>query len=713
MRTVLVRRYTTAIEMLQGVDKAQPNRLGVNWRSLSFESVASRSAKYRPDIDGLRAIAVLAVLFFHLRASSFQGGFVGVDIFYVISGYLITSLLVRDIAERRFSIVAFYERRARRIFPALFFVLFFCISFASAVLNPSEMVKFGKALLSTTFFASNFYFWRTSRPLGYFDRDLDFEPLLHTWSLSVEEQFYLAFPLLLFILFRRTRTRGRLYLALITMASFALNLWATVHKPVLAFYWFVPRGWELLIGALLAVKAVPPIRQRVVRETAGMLGLVLTLSAPLIPITNWPFPGYIVLVPCLGAWLVIYTGEAGPSIAKSVLSFRPLVFIGIISYPLYLWHWPLMVFSEHLPLHCEVRTRVALVLVLSFALAFLSFELVERPFRGARSVLTGRQVFAFGVISTFGTAAFGAMAVLSHGLPERYDQKTRQLIAANLSRMDDFDESCSNWRTQVHTLADIRLCTLGDQHQPKIMVWGDSHVEQLYPSIKNIYAEGSLPNRGVILAAENGCLPDPQLNNTREGYHCDSFSKSVMIRAEQQDIDTVFLGFSTWWYGSNNVFCKSSGGKCLTPLSSDALTREFLSDLSAEIRDLRSRGKRTIVCIPFPIFDRGIPEVQISNAVFGRFGLSIAPKEISSPIVREQVREVAEGAGAEVFDPSEILCPGGRCLTEKNGISLYKDSSHLAGSAVSMFDGTLRDLLQKRRRGAPTLSRPYPVQIEN
>lgn len=671
--------------------------------SLSFESSVSHSTKYRPDIDGLRAIAVLGVLFFHSGFTGLPGGFVGVDIFYVISGYLISSLLVRDILENKFSIVSFYERRMRRIFPALFVVLFFCILATSVLFNPMEMIVFGKSLLATTFFVSNFYFWKTAGPLGYFDSEVTFKPLLHTWSLSVEEQFYVVFPMLLFLLFRWARTRVRLWLLVLTAVSFALNLWASEYKTVLAFYWFIPRAWELLVGALLAVRVVPALRNRAIREAGGALGLTMIVSSLFLPVLHWSFPGYIVLVPCIGTWLAIYAGEAGPSFAKTLLSFRPLVFIGTISYSLYLWHWPVIVFSRHLPFHLTDHTDTAIVLVSSVVLAFLSFECVERPFRGSNSPFRRPQIFAFGAAASALTASFGTAAYLSHGLLERYGPRTRQVVVTNLERMNEFDPSCGNFRTNIRSFSDVKFCTLGSSSPHKIMFWGDSHVQQMDPVIRQIYQQQALSDFGVVIAIGNGCLPDPHLNNTGGGFHCDAFSRFSLERAEQQDIDTVFLGFSTWWtFQYDKFFCTASEGQCRTPLlSDDDVWRSFLADFSQEIRHFRNEGKRVIVSLPFPEYDRSIPELEMSNAVFGKLGLSVTPRDVTSPYWREQVRDVATAAGAEIFDPRDSLCQEQRCLFEMDGISIYKDRNHLTSSGALILTTNLRQALEKGAERTP------------
>ena len=662
---------------------------------VSFESVASHSAKYRPDVDGLRAIAVLVVVFYHLGLRNFRNGLIGVDVFYVISGYLITSLLLKDLDAGRFSIVSFYERRMRRIFPALFVVLFFCTVCASILLDPPELERFGKELLATTFFISNIYFWHSAEPLGYFDTHVSSVPLLHTWSLSVEEQFYLFFPITLFVLFRYAKKWIGAWLLLLSAMSFAVSLWATQHKPVVAFYWIMPRAWELLVGALLALKILPVLRGRIPREVIALLGLAMILAAACLPFNGLQFPGAFVLLPCLGTCLVIYVGESGSSFVAKVLSLRPVVFVGVISYSLYLWHWPLIVFSKHLPFRLSGYVLIAFVLSFSLAAAFVSFEYIERPFRGNTSSFTMRQIFAFGLAASVASAACGLIAFRSHGLWERYTPQTRQLIAANLSRIGDFDPSCGNFKTEVHSINDIKFCNHGQQLPHKIMFWGDSHVEQLHPVITDLYNRGDLQGRGALLAIEVGCLPDENINNILDGFHCDSFARFAERRAQWPDVDLVFIGFSAWMARWDNTSCLSVNDKCVRSLSQDEQRRRFAADLSDVIHALRNQGKKVVVSLPFPIFNESIPQLAISNRVFGRFGLAQVPKEVSSPLFREEIRAAAVRAGAEIFDPRETLCPDGRCITEVDGVSIYKDESHIAGSQVHIIESNLRDVLER------------------
>jgi peptidoglycan/LPS O-acetylase OafA/YrhL len=673
----------------------RPDRSRPTGAHLSFESVASRSDRYRPDVDGLRAVAVLAVVLYHLEISAFPNGYVGVDVFYVISGYLITSLISKDLAAGHFSVVSFYERRMRRIFPALFTVLFFCCLGATVLFIPPEMTQFGKSLFATTLFLSNFYFWRSAKPLGYFDAGVKSQPLLHTWSLAVEEQFYLVFPITLFLLFRWAKTRAKAWLIFLSAASFALNLWMTQHKPITAFYSSVPRAWELLIGALLAMNAIPILRSRILREFTAMLGLAMILGAITLPIRGVQFRGTFVLLPTAGTWLVIYAGQAGSSFVGRFLSLRPVTFVGIISYSLYLWHWPIIVFSKHLPFRLSNAPEIVTVLFSSVLLAFLSFEFIERPFRGSGSLFSRKQIFALGCAASVASAVLGFVLVRSQGLPERYDAGTRQLIDSNLKRADDFDPSCGNWGKDIRSASDIKFCNLGGQFPRKILFFGDSYVEQLLPAIRQLSNSGELQDHGVVTAFNPGCLPDEHLNyRVSPGYHCDSFAKYVLLRAQEKDIDVVFLGYSNWWTRRDDRFCVTDDGKC-EPLSRDALRQRFLSDLSEEIRTLQIGGKRVIISLPFPEYKDRIPDLEISNAVFGRFGLAEAPREHDLLSLRLEIKQIALQTGAEIFDPRQSICPRDQCVTAIDGVSIYKDDGHLAGSGVEILASNLRNTVQR------------------
>ena len=674
-----------------------PSLLGKTLLRVASPSTPARSGKYRPDIDGLRAIAVLAVIFFHAKVAGFSGGFVGVDIFYVISGYLITSLIAKDIAAGRFSIVSFYERRMRRIFPALFAVLFFCTLAAFALLSPKDLIPFGKSMIAATLFVSNVFFKRAAGG-GYFDTTSDSQVLLHTWSLSVEEQFYLLFPTALLLLARWTKRRAVISLAAVAVVSFLINVWTTQHRPLTAFYIFVPRAWELLIGSLLAMKVVPSLKQRALREIAALVGLGFIACGVFAITKDTTFPGLVVLLPCLGAWLIIYAGESGPSYVRTTLSYRPLVFIGLISYSLYLWHWPVIVFSRYFSAGDLSGRETAVVIIVSIMLAFISFEFVEKPFRGGDSKISRTQIFSFGLAASMLSLAIGFAIFWYKGFPGRYDTLTRQLILENTSRKDDYIKECDNWKKEIYSINDITFCRLepkniGARSAKTIMFWGDSHVQQLYPLIKKMHDNGELQDHGVLLAIANGCPPTEHLNSIEKGYHCDSFARFAMMRAEQEDVDTVFIGFSAWWSVFHYI-CPSVDGRCVGMLSPEETRRRFLDELAEHIHRLQIRGKRVIVSLPFPIFDKSVPDLEVRNAVFAKFGLGGVAKDITSPGFHDQVAVTVKNAGAEIFDPRESLCHAQQCLTEVNGVSIYKDDNHIAASQIGILADNFKQVLR-------------------
>jgi peptidoglycan/LPS O-acetylase OafA/YrhL len=658
---------------------------------ISFQSQLARSSKYRPDIDGLRAIAVLTVLLYHAGVSGFSGGFVGVDIFFVVSGYLITSIIAKDEDVGKFSIVSFYDRRLRRIFPALFGVVFFCVLGSAFLLVPSDFALFGKSLLAMTFFVSNIFFMRTGGTEGYFAADSHSKLLLHTWSLSVEEQFYLFFPTFLILLTRLAKRHVSKFLWVVIGTSFAINIWATKHKPTAAFYFLLPRAWELLLGSILAIRGVPALNRRLWRELAGFIGLGLIAWAVWDITESTPFPGFWGLLPCLGAWLIIYAGKHGPWSAKTILSFKPLVFIGVISYSLYLWHWPIIVFAKILTVRDVSEWsygEITAVVFLSLMMAFLSFEYIESPFRGERSPITRRQIFLFGLATSAVSAVLGFSIYMSAGFPGRFNDYTQQLITKNLERKQDFEEVCANWKSEIRELADLTVCNLGEQSEKKIMFLGDSHVQQLFPLIRRIRDNGRLPQHGVVFTVAPGCLPAEHMNRPEPGYHCDSFSHFALLRAEQEDVDTVFIGFAP----PGNL-CPSVDDRCVGKISKEEMHKQFYDGLSKNIQTLKMHGKRVVLSLPFPMFDKSPPDLLIRNAMLGRFQSHGTPTNLVPNSLRNQLARLAEEAGAQIFDPTESLCRAADCVTQRDGVSIYKDDNHLAATQIGILQDNMEGTL--------------------
>jgi peptidoglycan/LPS O-acetylase OafA/YrhL len=491
----------------------------------TFSSDLHRSAKapstfkYRPDIDGLRCVAVLSVILFHLSPARLSGGFVGVDVFFVISGYLISAIVFSDIANARFSVVGFYERRIRRIFPALFAMLLVVSAAMSYFLLPTEFVEYAKSVFTATASASNFYFWQHS---GYFDAPTT-KPLLHTWSLAVEEQFYILFPIFLVAMRRFFPRHLRLGVVLLSIASLAVSA-VTVHRsPSTAFYMPYTRAWELLVGTMVSLRVFPRLPRTVSRNFAAALGLAMIVYAVFRYSPDTPFPGLAALVPCIGSALIIGAGESGPTLTGRMLSRRPVVFIGLISYSLYLWHWPLIVLND-MGLSFDLSgiaphkwadflltsaTSKLEVLVLSFVLAFLSWRFVERPFRSRFKRIGRRSLFALSGAIMLLLLLSSAAAVYARGFPSRFPGNAVQVASvltppgsSNLGQLGDCSITESNLST---VFADGNQCLPSHVGVDDYLLVGDSHAGALRAGVATI-----LPKANVALAAVWGCRPSIQ-----------------------------------------------------------------------------------------------------------------------------------------------------------------------------------------------------------
>ena len=335
---------------------------------------------YRREIDGLRALAVLPVIFFHAGFETFSGGFVGVDVFFVISGYLITTIIVAELHQGKFSITTFYERRARRILPALFLIMLACIPLAWFYLLPTELIEFSQSLIAVSIFLSNILFWRAS---GYFDTAAELKPLLHTWSLAVEEQYYFLFPIIMIVFWKLGKRRLLILLTLIFVSSFSVAQWAAYAKPAAAFFLLPTRGWELLIGSFAAFYLSKVDRKdagKGVSEAGGWLGITLILYAIFTFKGTTPFPGLYATVPTLGAALIILFANQRTYVGRFVGN-KVFVGVGLISYSAYLWHQPLFAFARAYTFRQLDLSSIIYLLLSVFVLAYLSFRYVEAPFR--------------------------------------------------------------------------------------------------------------------------------------------------------------------------------------------------------------------------------------------------------------------------------------------------------------------------------------------
>ena len=459
------------------------------------------SPHYRPDIDGLRALAVAAVVLFHAGADWPGGGYAGVDVFFVISGFLITGILRRELDSGTFSLAGFYERRARRILPMLFVILLFCLVAGPLLLRAWELPDLGRRIKFAVLSVSNIFFRRVTD--DYFGADVQGMPLLHTWSLSVEEQFYFIIPLLMLLLAGKGRGLLRAVFGLIVAGSLAWSAWTLDRDRAGCFYLLPSRAWELALGGLLVLFPAPRWSP-VVRHAAGGAGMAAMLGAFLFYTPATPFPGLAALLPCGGAALVILSGSAGGNAAGWLLSQRPLVGLGLISYSVYLWHWPLFTLAR------QVEARGAAwplwvmpaLVVLSLVLGWLSWRWVEMPFR-RREFVSRRAVF-------MGSAAGLALLFATGHWVQRTDLFAKRLPPEAM-RLVAYENSINPVRAQAFESGRpaAEPWIYGDKSQPpRIALWGDSHADALATALHERALEA---NQSFAFYGRAGAVPLPAM----------------------------------------------------------------------------------------------------------------------------------------------------------------------------------------------------------
>ncbi len=455
--------------------------------------------KYRPDIDGLRSIAVLSIFLFHIDPSWVPGGYVGVDIFFVISGFLIGGIVHGQLSAGNFSIAHFYERRFQRIIPALFAMLLVVAGVGYLYLFPQIYEDFAKSSISAALSVSNIYFWQTTK---YFGLDGHSKPLLHTWSLGVEEQFYIVFPLMLWALFKLCPKRIPLIVAIVALLSFLLSAVGAYSSPNGTFYLLPTRAWELLLGYLLVLMPKDVLRDGPARMGLALLGALGILFAFIFYDSETPFPGLAAVPPCLGAALIIATGGWGPTPVSRLLALKPFVWVGLISYSLYLWHWPLIVLlREAVPIDYFTPLQGVGVLVAGLVLGYLSWRFVEQPFR------TGgfgrRKIFAGTAAGAALISALCLVVIAGNGLPNRFDPKVARM-AGTISYTGHTAFPYGTCFVEDFDLAKASRdpCLEPDANRPNVVIVGDSHAEHLWYGL-----DARMRDIHFIPATISGCPP--------------------------------------------------------------------------------------------------------------------------------------------------------------------------------------------------------------
>ena len=638
--------------------------------------------RYRPEIDGLRAIAVIPVILFHAGSQLFSGGFVGVDIFFVISGYLITTIILADLEAGRFSILNFYERRARRILPALYVVMASCLPFAWLWLMPGDVKELSNSVMAGLVFASNIFFWRHN---DYFDAATELKPLLHTWSLGVEEQFYVLFPICLVFAWRLGRKKIVLFLAIVALLSLALAEYATTRKPVATFFLLPTRGWELAIGSLIAFYLEGKERDHfplTLYQILSLVGLGLIALGVLTFSKETPFPGFSALIPTVGAGLIIVFALPGTLVGR-LLGSRVLVGVGLVSYSAYLWHQPLLSFARHRSFTEPNDVGVALIVVLTFGLAYLTWRFVERPFR-QNDMVPKRLVWRFSLASA------AVLSVCAVGLQVTTAESHSRLNhdADLLSRLHTclFDPG-QTFETLVQNHCDSVqpsvIRTDGGRPQPSkvYVLFGDSLAASLYPGLVRVFGENAISQ-----LTGTSCRAIRSVNGGRCADFYDWF------------VDT---------YVPNNhmdgIIVSSSWLKTYEKLGD----KKFRAQLDALFEKLQE--KRVIV-----YSQPASLSIDIHRYVYKleNFGVKVPNNlEVEADrldAVNAALSEEASKFGFEFIDASQLFCSKDTCTVAKDGVFYFWDTVHLTMPGSALLAEVTSSLLSRTYSDQPGRGQDRP-----
>jgi peptidoglycan/LPS O-acetylase OafA/YrhL len=660
---------------------------------MSFKSSISE-VKYRPEIDGLRAIAIIPILMFHFGYSIFSGGFTGVDIFFVISGYLITSIISNKLTQNNFTFHDFYLRRAKRILPLLFLVLFTCVPFAWLLMLPSELSDFGQSLLHAASFTANIHFRHSA---NYFAANSDQIPLLHIWSLAVEEQFYLVFPFILIILNKRHSDPTKTFL-IILIASLAICIWASHHAPSKNFYWLPPRAWEFMFGAIAFTLEKKLNLTKPLNQVVSFLGLMLIFYGIFEINDQMPFPGIYALIPVMGTFLLI-TFAKPESIITNILSISPIRFIGKISYSLYLWHFPVLVFSNFLHLRYATTINPIFLILTTLILSILSYLYIENPFR-SQKYSNNKTVIAL-------TGAFLILMLLGYSLKhftsfyKKYNVQQIEFLEkiSQKSQVPGFDE-CN-----IRSIE--KPCSINsNSNNSQAVLVGDSHAFTIFHSLGQ---ELQKKNIGLTLQLKGNCPPLITDDKHYLSNKCLAREKEVFQKIlNDQDIETIII-FARWnWYMEGTPFNNGKGGvgeKYNDFLKNDYSTLDerhalFQVLYKSTFNQLEKSGKKVIIVNTVPEPGWNVPK-QILSSLYSNKDYNdtffdykeFRKRNYNVDQLLEQYR--FNKANIKIYDPSNSFCNSIQsiCNLTLNKIPLYMDDNHVSDLGSSLIAEGIANLM--------------------
>lgn len=649
----------------------------------------AEKSNYRPDIDGLRALAVVSVVSFHAFPSVVQGGFVGVDIFFVISGFLISSVLFSEMTESRFSFARFFERRVRRIFPALVVCLAVVLAYGFVALMPFELAQLGKHVFFGASFLSNIALWSE---IGYFDTAASLKPLLHLWSLGVEEQFYIVWPALLWVAFRVKAPIGKLLFAL-SAASFAANIALSKTSISADFYSPVSRFWEILAGAGLAWRRGIQLTPNA-RTWLAWIGFAAILISAALFTPKMSFPGWLALIPVSGAMAVLAAGPEA-AINRKMFSNRAAVFVGLISYPLYLWHWPLISYALIIRMEKPLTPLMAIALVAaSFLLAWATYRFIEYPLRFG--VLRHRGA-AFLASCMVAIGALGLMMWIKNGFPERFPPYPDGLDIQKISaaKLDPIYMPTAGM--EVTDQDTILISHLGHGTR-KVALAGDSLLQHYGPRVQELADRGRLA-ANVYFVTLPSCVPISGFDNSSR---CPLLPGILMDLVRREHVQSVVIGAFWPAYNAANRWIERNGKRL--SLDTTEGRNDLYANLEDDVRKLQAEGAKVYLVLglpgPHPRFNpsemvtRNLTGFRIAPDFDG--GISIKQLREIQATTDNHLRSIAERTGAILLDPFPDVCGIGESCAPIYGVGepKFSDGLHLRPTFVRRHIHFLDSLLK-------------------
>ena len=629
------------------------------------------SLRYRPDIDGMRALAVLGVVIYHAFPWMIPGGFIGVDIFFVISGYLISGILYKGHLEGNFSFADFYGRRVRRLFPALITMLVITLAYGWMILLPDEFAQLGKHVAAGALFVQNFAFWQES---GYFDTAASLKPLLHLWSLAVEEQFYIIFPLLLILLWKKPRILAPA-MGVLLIITFILNVVMSVQNSASDFFLTPYRAWEFLGGSLLAwwhydkghEEEMPPYR-----EVLSWSGLILLGLGFGFIHTGDPYPGWRALLPVAGTLLLMEGGRSA-WVNRKILSNPAVVWIGLISYPLYLFHWPALSFVHIVKGANPKAYEILAALGVSLLLTLVTYYFIEKRIRHHKSISTvAGLVLAFII-----TGVLGVLIASRVIASKNHESELSDILAAS------GETYMSKSMKAAYPSEHVALYETGSGTKATLFV-GDSNIEQYIPRIKSLLEKPLQTPRKAIFLTSGGVPPIPDIREKVHPGALELIPQMEFLLKKDPGIDRVVLGANWVWYCSLPVYPYEIHGE---KFPSEKAKKEAFDMLRALITRLHQDGKSVYLVMNTPVSPVQDPKSDIKRGFDGIMitkGDSLTVKEFDDLYGKflSGLKSCAQESGATVIDPRDFFKKNGVYPRIANGTHLYKDSCHLRSSYV-------------------------------